>query len=79
VCPESGHGFWTLFRSPGWRDDDPEDEIRRAEREQAKAEKRARKERERAEKRRREAEERAERERRKAERRLRERMFHEGG
>ena len=78
VCPESGHGFWSIFRSPGWSDDDREDAVRRAEREREKAEKRARKEWERAEKQRRKAEERAERERRKAERRQRQQLDREG-
>jgi membrane peptidoglycan carboxypeptidase len=67
VCPDSGGGFWNVFRRLGGDDDDDrEDAIRRAEREREKAEKRARKEQERAEKRARKAEEQAERERRKA-------------
>jgi penicillin-binding protein 1A len=87
VCPESGGGFWNIFRSPGWGDDD---ERREAEKERERAEKQARRAAEEAEKQARKAEERLRKEWRKrmkewekrmreAERRRREREEREGG
>jgi penicillin-binding protein 1A len=70
VCPDSGSSFWTIFRSPGW-DDDEEDAWRRARREREEAQKRRRQEIERDEERRREAAEKAQRQARKQEERLR--------
>jgi penicillin-binding protein 1A len=70
VCPDTGSSFWTIFRSPGW-DDDEEDAWRRAERDREKAEKRRHEEIERARERRREAAEQAERAARKEQERIR--------